>query len=198
MVNYEQRREKWQGQSSYSSIRQWCALVGRAKIEVWMSICSLVKHSAPHNLMCSYRLMTKPQIISKNVSKDLTSAEHHCHVKIPSINELRDSWWRKQTHNVSLENELLHHILCIFIPSNGQVQFWFHFSISISFMRDNWFLNLIRCDHKTFTAAQLENITRTLTQMLEGYDIRLRPDFGGNSIHYSEWLYHFQSTRWKL
>lgn len=39
----------------------------------------------------------------------------------------------------------------------------------------------IRCDHKGYSAAQLENITKTLTQMLEGYDIRLRPNFGGKS-----------------
>lgn len=160
-----------------------------------MSICSLVKNNVHHNhLMCSYRLMTKPQIISKHVPKDLTSAEHHRHIKIHTINALRHSWWRNQTHNVSLENELLPHILCIFIPSNGQVQFWcwfchsnpWTFRLSMTFFSSIFSTNLNRCDHKGFTAAQLENITRTLTQMLEGYDIRLRPNFGGNSIYYFE------------
>lgn len=36
-----------------------------------------------------------------------------------------------------------------------------------------------RCDHKALAAAQLENITKTLSRMIEGYDIRLRPNFGG-------------------
>lgn len=41
------------------------------------------------------------------------------------------------------------------------------------------FLLIRRCDQRHLAAAQLENITKTLTQMLEGYDIRLRPNFGG-------------------
>lgn len=50
-----------------------------------------------------------------------------------------------------------------------------------AFYSRNFQFFLIRCDHKGYTAAQLENITKTLTQMLEGYDIRLRPNFGGKS-----------------
>lgn len=46
--------------------------------------------------------------------------------------------------------------------------------------------HIARCDHKTFTAAQLENITKTLTHMLDGYDIRLRPDFGGKCVSPTE------------
>lgn len=45
------------------------------------------------------------------------------------------------------------------------------------------FYALFRCDQKHLAAAQLENITNSLTQMLEGYDIRLRPNFGGK-FHY--------------
>lgn len=41
------------------------------------------------------------------------------------------------------------------------------------------FFNLIRCDYKDLAAARLENVTQTIGRVLEGYDIRLRPDFGG-------------------
>lgn len=29
-------------------------------------------------------------------------------------------------------------------------------------------------------ASRLENVTQTIARILEGYDIRLRPNFGGN------------------
>lgn len=29
---------------------------------------------------------------------------------------------------------------------------------------------------------RLENVTQTISRLLEGYDIRLRPNFGGKSI----------------
>lgn len=41
------------------------------------------------------------------------------------------------------------------------------------------FSNFIRCDYKDLAAARLENVTQTIGRVLEGYDIRLRPDFGG-------------------
>jgi gamma-aminobutyric acid receptor subunit beta len=31
-------------------------------------------------------------------------------------------------------------------------------------------------------ASRLENVTRTIARILEGYDIRLRPNFGGKYI----------------
>lgn len=37
----------------------------------------------------------------------------------------------------------------------------------------------IRCDYKDLASARLENVTQTIARVLEGYDIRLRPDFGG-------------------
>lgn len=44
----------------------------------------------------------------------------------------------------------------------------------------SYYMNIVnRCDHKALAAAQLENITKTLSRMIEGYDIRLRPNFGG-------------------
>lgn len=36
---------------------------------------------------------------------------------------------------------------------------------------------------ETATAARLENVTQTITRLLEGYDIRLRPNFGGEPLH---------------
>lgn len=37
--------------------------------------------------------------------------------------------------------------------------------------------------HMEATAARLENVTQTITRILEGYDIRLRPNFGGEPLH---------------
>lgn len=34
-------------------------------------------------------------------------------------------------------------------------------------------------DHKMMAASRLENVTQTIARILEGYDIRLRPNFGG-------------------
>lgn len=35
------------------------------------------------------------------------------------------------------------------------------------------------CDYKDLASARLENVTQTIARILEGYDIRLRPNFGG-------------------
>lgn len=32
-------------------------------------------------------------------------------------------------------------------------------------------------------ASRLENVTQTIARILEGYDIRLRPNFGGKTRH---------------
>lgn len=42
---------------------------------------------------------------------------------------------------------------------------------------------LFRCGHKDIAAARLENVTQTISRILEGYDIRLRPNFGGKNIN---------------
>lgn len=46
----------------------------------------------------------------------------------------------------------------------------------------NFFLHVFSCGHKDIAAARLENVTQTITRILEGYDIRLRPNFGGMPI----------------
>ncbi|KAG4074270.1 hypothetical protein HA402_008679 [Bradysia odoriphaga] len=43
--------------------------------------------------------------------------------------------------------------------------------------------NDVSCGHKDVAAARLENVTQTITRILEGYDIRLRPNFGGDPLH---------------
>lgn len=35
-------------------------------------------------------------------------------------------------------------------------------------------------------AARLENVTQTISRILEGYDIRLRPNFGGKQYIISQ------------
>lgn len=37
---------------------------------------------------------------------------------------------------------------------------------------------------KSMAAGRLENVTQTISRILEGYDIRLRPNFGGKYIHF--------------
>lgn len=34
-------------------------------------------------------------------------------------------------------------------------------------------------EYKDLSSARLENVTQTISRMLQGYDIRLRPNFGG-------------------
>ncbi|XP_021694936.1 gamma-aminobutyric acid receptor subunit beta-like [Aedes aegypti] len=36
---------------------------------------------------------------------------------------------------------------------------------------------------KSMAAGRLENVTQTISRILEGYDIRLRPNFGGDPLH---------------
>lgn len=31
-------------------------------------------------------------------------------------------------------------------------------------------------------SSRIENVTQTIARILEGYDIRLRPDFGGKKV----------------
>uniref|UniRef100_A0A182PNS6 Gamma-aminobutyric acid receptor subunit beta-like n=1 Tax=Anopheles epiroticus TaxID=199890 RepID=A0A182PNS6_9DIPT len=42
-----------------------------------------------------------------------------------------------------------------------------------------------RCSvqQKSMAAGRLENVTQTISRILEGYDIRLRPNFGGEPLH---------------
>lgn len=37
----------------------------------------------------------------------------------------------------------------------------------------------VRCKRREMIAGRLENVTQTITKILKGYDIRLRPNFGG-------------------
>uniref|UniRef100_A0A182VVK3 Gamma-aminobutyric acid receptor subunit beta-like n=1 Tax=Anopheles minimus TaxID=112268 RepID=A0A182VVK3_9DIPT len=44
--------------------------------------------------------------------------------------------------------------------------------------------NALRSVHqKSMAAGRLENVTQTISRILEGYDIRLRPNFGGEPLH---------------
>ncbi|XP_049297040.1 gamma-aminobutyric acid receptor subunit beta-like [Anopheles funestus] len=44
--------------------------------------------------------------------------------------------------------------------------------------------NALRGVHqKSMAAGRLENVTQTISRILEGYDIRLRPNFGGEPLH---------------
>lgn len=40
--------------------------------------------------------------------------------------------------------------------------------------------NLFISVHRNMVSDRLENVTQTISKLLEGYDIRLRPNFGGN------------------
>ncbi|KAH8273285.1 hypothetical protein KR018_004825, partial [Drosophila ironensis] len=40
-----------------------------------------------------------------------------------------------------------------------------------------------RCKRKEMLASRLENVTQTISNILQGYDIRLRPNFGGDPLH---------------
>uniref|UniRef100_A0A034WF54 Gamma-aminobutyric acid receptor subunit beta-like protein n=1 Tax=Bactrocera dorsalis TaxID=27457 RepID=A0A034WF54_BACDO len=40
-----------------------------------------------------------------------------------------------------------------------------------------------RCKRKEMAAGRLENVTQTISKILQGYDIRLRPNFGGEPLH---------------
>ncbi|XP_052857213.1 gamma-aminobutyric acid receptor subunit beta-like [Drosophila gunungcola] len=44
-------------------------------------------------------------------------------------------------------------------------------------------LQFIRCIRKDVLAGRLENVTQTISNILQGYDIRLRPNFGGEPLH---------------
>lgn len=37
---------------------------------------------------------------------------------------------------------------------------------------------------------RLDNVTQTISKLLEGYDIRLRPNFGGNSNNFLLMIYY--------
>lgn len=39
------------------------------------------------------------------------------------------------------------------------------------------------CKRKEMPAARLENVTQTIAKILQGYDIRLRPNFGGETMN---------------
>lgn len=66
-------------------------------------------------------------------------------------------------------NQVYAHATCQSVLSNVS-----HSAFSISD-----FLHFQRCDYKDLASARLENVTQTIARVLEGYDIRLRPDFGG-------------------
>lgn len=37
----------------------------------------------------------------------------------------------------------------------------------------------VKCKRREMMAGRLENVTQTISKILKGYDIRLRPNFGG-------------------
>ena len=42
---------------------------------------------------------------------------------------------------------------------------------------------IIICNHySNFQAGTLDNVTKTIGRLLDGYDIRLRPNFGGKAL----------------
>ncbi|CAD7090286.1 unnamed protein product [Hermetia illucens] len=45
------------------------------------------------------------------------------------------------------------------------------------------FLASVRCKRKEMVPDRLVNVTQTIAKILEGYDIRLRPNFGGDPLH---------------
>jgi hypothetical protein len=38
-------------------------------------------------------------------------------------------------------------------------------------------------EQRMMAASRLENVTQTIARILEGYDIRLRPNFGGKNMY---------------
>lgn len=46
-----------------------------------------------------------------------------------------------------------------------------------------YYPNNCRCSRKDMLAGRLENVTQTISKILQGYDIRLRPNFGGEPLH---------------
>ncbi|EDW38643.1 GL18208 [Drosophila persimilis] len=42
---------------------------------------------------------------------------------------------------------------------------------------------IVGCKQKDMLAGRLENVTQTISKILQGYDIRLRPNFGGDPLH---------------
>ncbi|XP_041451326.1 gamma-aminobutyric acid receptor subunit beta-like isoform X3 [Drosophila obscura] len=42
---------------------------------------------------------------------------------------------------------------------------------------------MAECKPKDMLAGRLENVTQTISKILQGYDIRLRPNFGGDPLH---------------
>lgn len=156
--------------------QQWCCC--KLNKTLWMTTSS--KKRAPTHLMCS-DIDDKAINQLNNVPKDLQSAKHQ-HVNVQSLNSIEDCSWRNQNAQwSSIKWTYALHFM-----------YFYYFNLSGSFFclrffcmwTGHIFLKIYicwfnRCDHRAFTAAQLENITRTLAQMLEGYDIRLRPNFGG-------------------
>ena len=49
---------------------------------------------------------------------------------------------------------------------------------------------IIICNHySNFQAGTLDNVTKTIGRLLDGYDIRLRPNFGGEALSSLSKLY---------
>lgn len=42
----------------------------------------------------------------------------------------------------------------------------------------------VKSKRREMMAGRLENVTQTISKILKGYDIRLRPNFGGNTRTY--------------
>ncbi|TMW50274.1 hypothetical protein DOY81_004655 [Sarcophaga bullata] len=41
----------------------------------------------------------------------------------------------------------------------------------------------VKCKRREMMAGRLENVTQTISKILKGYDIRLRPNFGADPLH---------------
>lgn len=52
------------------------------------------------------------------------------------------------------------------------------------------FFTIFRGQNNLMMSDRLDNVTQTISRLLEGYDIRLRPDFGGKCAVRTE----FQSS----
>lgn len=63
--------------------------------------------------------------------------------------------------------------------------------------------HLLSNGHKEMAASRLENVTQTIARILEGYDIRLRPNFGGNQSEsairksFLTYVWHYCWQQWQ-
>lgn len=60
--------------------------------------------------------------------------------------------------------------------------FWVFLFFDFRVCFNGFFFCFCSSAHRTLVSDRLQNVTQTISRILEGYDIRLRPDFGGKFI----------------